>query len=210
MPLPRPQSLLSCADSTADLREAEVLLRRAVAVAERLAGAQGDPAGDGNGSRHDSDTDLPLADANAACRRECKAGDEARRALAMLLCQQGRDDEAAGHLKQLGYTHRLARQVGRLAGPPWSWQNSAFGWTVKPRNIAGTWHRYSLSRMHRQETASVLWQMGAELGRTLAPITTKRFKGTLLDRYLPGAALPSGHPDGAVGGRRPAARRRPR
>ncbi len=112
-----PQSLLSCADSPADLHEAEALLRRAVAVAERLAGAQGDSAGGGNGSDDDGDIGLPLADANAACRRECEAGDEARRALAMLLCQLGRDDEAAGHLKQLGYTHRLARQVGRRVGP---------------------------------------------------------------------------------------------
>ncbi|GIL52264.1 hypothetical protein Vafri_8177 [Volvox africanus] len=95
------QALMARADHRYQLVEAEARLKTALAAAEALA----------SGSGNDADEDGLLLDANAACRREWEAGAAARRSLAMLLCQEGRDVEAVPHLKALDFTHRLARQV---------------------------------------------------------------------------------------------------
>ncbi|GBF93433.1 hypothetical protein Rsub_06566 [Raphidocelis subcapitata] len=52
-----------------------------------------------------------VVESNKACAREAEAGNEARRALAMLLAQAGRDGEAAAHLRELGFAWRLGRGV---------------------------------------------------------------------------------------------------
>ena len=52
-----------------------------------------------------------VVDSNKACAKELSAGDDARRALAMLLCQSGRDAEAAELLGELGFAWRLARGI---------------------------------------------------------------------------------------------------
>ncbi|GIM15629.1 hypothetical protein Vretimale_18343 [Volvox reticuliferus] len=89
------------ADHPDQLVEAERRLKAALATAEALASGSGKDAAD----------DGLLLDANAACRREWEAGAAVRRSLAMLLCQEGRDQEAVPHLRALDFTHRLARQV---------------------------------------------------------------------------------------------------
>ena len=50
--------------------------------------------------------------ANRVCEADMELGcSTARSALAMLLCQAGRDEEARPHLLQLGFKHRLAHRV---------------------------------------------------------------------------------------------------
>ncbi|GLI68215.1 hypothetical protein VaNZ11_012559, partial [Volvox africanus] len=95
------QALMARADHPDQLVEGEVRLKTALAAAEALT----------SGSGRDAAEDGLLLDANAACRGEWEAGAAARRSLAMLLCQEGRDQEAVPHLKALDFTHRLARQV---------------------------------------------------------------------------------------------------
>ena len=84
------------AASAAELRQAEHHLSTAIDIAEHL-------------SQQD---DGLLADSNKACAAEVDAADSARSALAMLLCQAGRDDEAVPHLTALGYKYRLSKEVG--------------------------------------------------------------------------------------------------
>ncbi|GLC40893.1 hypothetical protein PLESTB_000011700 [Pleodorina starrii] len=114
------QALLARADTPSHLQQAEMRLRAALDTAERLAGGGGGEGGGGGGGGGDGGGDGGggggdggdlLLESNAACRREWEAGAAARRSLAMLLCQAGRDGEAVGHLEALDFTHRLARQV---------------------------------------------------------------------------------------------------
>ena len=91
----RARVALAGASSAADVAAAEAALARAVAAAEALAAAEGGL----------------VVDANKACTREAEAGDGARRALAMLLAQAGRDAEAAGQLRALGFSWRLGRGI---------------------------------------------------------------------------------------------------
>jgi hypothetical protein len=79
----------------AALAAAEAHLARAVADADVLARAEGGL----------------MAGSNRACRQELEAGAEARRALAMLQCQAGRDADAAAHLRELEFSWRLGREV---------------------------------------------------------------------------------------------------
>lgn len=75
-------------------------LRAAVATAERLATAE-----DG------------LLGGNPECKKELQRSLAARESLCLLLCQGGRDEEAAPHLAALDFKFRLAREArGAAAG----------------------------------------------------------------------------------------------
>lgn len=89
------RALLSEAATQQALNTAERHLRAAVAAGAALA---------------DTDAGL-MVDSNKVCAAEASAAGEARGMLAMLLCQQGRDAEAAEHLAVLGYAWRLAPGV---------------------------------------------------------------------------------------------------
>lgn len=91
------QVLKAEATSADSLSEAETLLQKAVDIAAELSEEEGGL----------------LVESNRACAAEVEAADAARAALAMLLCQRGRDADAAPHLKALGYKFRLAEEVRR-------------------------------------------------------------------------------------------------
>ncbi|KAG2486024.1 hypothetical protein HYH03_015337 [Edaphochlamys debaryana] len=112
------QALLARSDSVSDLTEAEALLCGAVATAARLSaaadpsGPSPGPAGPSLGPDLEPLADVMLLEASGACRREAEEqGPAAKRSLAMLLCQEGRDKEAEPLLASLDFTHRLARPV---------------------------------------------------------------------------------------------------
>jgi thioredoxin-like negative regulator of GroEL len=90
------QVLKASAASHDELRQAEEHLQQAIAAAEQLSAQQ----------------DGLLLESNKACAAEAEAADAARSALAMLLCQSGRRDEAAVHLAALGFKFRLSHEVG--------------------------------------------------------------------------------------------------
>eukprot|EP00775_Hariotina_reticulata_P007157 gene7157-7372_t len=87
--------LKSSAASACELQQAELHLQQAVQAAEQLQAQQ----------------EGLWVDVNKACAAELDAADAARSALSMLLCQAGRDDEAATHLQALGFKFRLSREV---------------------------------------------------------------------------------------------------
>lgn len=91
------QVLKASAASQDELQQAEAHLQRAIAAAEQLAGQQ----------------DGLLLESNKACAAEAEAADAARSALAMLLCQSGREAQAAVHLAALGFKFRLSSEVRR-------------------------------------------------------------------------------------------------
>jgi hypothetical protein len=90
------QVLKAAATSEASLLEAQQLLAHAVDVAQQL-------------SEHEGGL---LVESNRGCAAELEAADAARSALAMLLCQAGRDAEAVPHLQALGFKFRLSHEVG--------------------------------------------------------------------------------------------------
>lgn len=96
------QVLKSSAASLQQLQQAEEHLQEAIATADQLLAEQ----------------DGLLVDSNKACAAELQAADEARSTLAMLLCQAGRDVEAAPHLTALGFKYRLSHHVSRLLRGP--------------------------------------------------------------------------------------------
>jgi hypothetical protein len=87
--------LKSSAASAWELQQAESHLQQAVQVAEQLQGEQ----------------EGLWVDSNKACAAEVEAADAAHSALSMLLCQAGRDEEAAAHLQALGFRFRLSSEV---------------------------------------------------------------------------------------------------
>jgi hypothetical protein len=87
------------AASQHELQQAEAQLQQAIAAAEQLSEQQ----------------DGLLVESNKACAAEAEAADGARSALAMLLCQSGREAEAAVHLAALGFKFRLSNEVGLSA-----------------------------------------------------------------------------------------------
>lgn len=89
------QLLKYSAASAAELQQAEQHLTTAISIAEHLSEQEGGL----------------LVDSNKACAAELDAADAARSALAMLLCQAGRDAEAVPHLTALGYEYRLSAEV---------------------------------------------------------------------------------------------------
>eukprot|EP00879_Flechtneria_rotunda_P030369 GHRR01032994.1.p1 GENE.GHRR01032994.1~~GHRR01032994.1.p1 ORF type:complete len:284 (+),score=115.29 GHRR01032994.1:72-923(+) len=95
------QVLKADASSAEQLSEAEQHLQQAVSISEALAVAE----------------DGLLVDSNRACAAEVEAGENARAVLVMLLCQAGRDKEAAEHLTVLGCKVRLSREVLHYALP---------------------------------------------------------------------------------------------
>ncbi|WIA10512.1 hypothetical protein OEZ85_010701 [Tetradesmus obliquus] len=95
------QVLKASAASQDELQQAEAHLQRAIAAAEQLAGQQ----------------DGLLLESNKACAAEAEAADAARSALAMLLCQSGREAQAAVHLAALGFKFRLSSEVLQYALP---------------------------------------------------------------------------------------------
>lgn len=93
------QVLKAAATSAASLEEAQQSLTKAIEVAQQLSQEEGGL----------------LVESNKACADELDAADAARSALAMLLCQNGREAEAAPHLKALGFKYRLSQEVGAYA-----------------------------------------------------------------------------------------------
>jgi hypothetical protein len=89
------RAALAEAGDAAAVARAEGILEAAVAASEALLRLE----------------DGLVVESNKACAREAEAGSEARRALAMLLAQAGRDAEAAAHLRELGFAWRLGRGV---------------------------------------------------------------------------------------------------
>jgi hypothetical protein len=89
------QLLRATAASHDELQQAEAHLQQAIAAAEQLSAQQ----------------DGLLLESNKACAAEAEDADAARSALAMLLCQSGREDAAAVHLAALGFKFRLSREV---------------------------------------------------------------------------------------------------
>jgi hypothetical protein len=95
------------ARSTADLKTAEMLLRAAAAAAvitQAVAPNSTSTSGTGAGT---------AAAAEEGSRRVDESGRAARSDLGMLLCQEGRDANAAGVLSSMGFRYRLARDVLR-------------------------------------------------------------------------------------------------
>lgn len=90
------QALKAAAASAECLKKAEQLLQEAISIAQQLAEEEGGL----------------LVQSNKGCAAELEAADGARSALAMLMCQAGRDSEAGPLLKALGFKYRLSREVG--------------------------------------------------------------------------------------------------
>ncbi|KAF6257421.1 hypothetical protein COO60DRAFT_1227495 [Scenedesmus sp. NREL 46B-D3] len=95
------QVVRASAASHDELQQAEAHLQQAVASAEQLSAQQ----------------DGLLLQSNQACAAEADAADAARSALAMMLCQSGREVEAAVHLAALGFKFRLSNEVLHYALP---------------------------------------------------------------------------------------------
>jgi type II secretory pathway component PulJ len=93
--VPNLQVLKASAASQDELQQAESHLQRAIAAAAQLAEQQ----------------DGLLLESNKACAADAEAADGARSTLAMLLCQSGREAEAAVHLAALGFKFRLSNEV---------------------------------------------------------------------------------------------------
>jgi len=89
------QALKAAATPAQSLQEAEQLLQEAIRIAQQLAEEEGGL----------------LVQSNKGCAAELEAADGARSALAMLLCQAGRDTEAGPLLKALGFKYKLSREV---------------------------------------------------------------------------------------------------
>lgn len=97
------QSIRREADTAERLEAVETELRRCSELANKV-NTLGQ--GDENAALEDW-LNNPYLD----IERELESGAEAERSLAMLLCQRGHDEQAAPLLRELGYTHRLTRQV---------------------------------------------------------------------------------------------------
>lgn len=89
------QVLKAAAASAASLAEAQQVLTQAVDIAQQVSETEGGL----------------LVESNKGCAAELEAADAARAALAMLLCQSRRADEAAVHLTALGFKFRLSQEV---------------------------------------------------------------------------------------------------